>query len=456
MAKTNTIFVCSDCGYESPKWLGKCPACNSWNTFYEEKAVKVSKAGEVINSKEKSKPLNLNSVEGKEETRKKTGTAELDRVLGGGLVNGSLILIGGEPGIGKSTLILQLCDKVAKNSDGKKVLYVSGEESAEQVKIRADRLDIKNDNIMFLAETDIDEIEEQILFMKPELVVIDSIQTMFSKEITSAPGTVSQVREITSRIMRCCKQNQITTIIIGHVTKDGNIAGPRVLEHMVDTVLYLEGERYFSYRILRGVKNRFGSTNEIGMFEMRNEGMCEVTNPSSILISEDEEKVPGAAIVCSLEGSRALLIELQALTTTTVYGIPKRTGNGFDFNKMALLIAVLEKRARLSLSNQDVYLNVVSGMRITEPAVDLGAMLVMASSYKGVYIPKDTAIIGEVGLTGEVRSVNLIDKRLKECERLGIKKVIIPQNNKKLLKDTYKLDIIGVRNINEALRAIGI
>ena len=404
--------------------------------------------------KAKEKPRNLNSIEGKEAIYTKTGYGELDRVLGGGLVKGSLVLIGGEPGIGKSTLILQLADKIAKKEGT--VLYVSGEESGEQVKLRADRLNIKNDNIMFLAETDIDNVEASIMEIRPKLVVIDSIQTMFSNEITSAPGTVSQVREITSRVMRCCKQNQITTVLIGHVTKDGNIAGPRVLEHMVDTVLYLEGERYFSYRILRSVKNRFGSTNEVGMFEMQSVGMTEVTNPSSILISEDQEQVPGAAIVSSLEGTRPLLVELQALTTPSVYGIPKRTGNGVDFNKIALLIAVLEKRARLSIGNQDVYVNVVSGMKINEPAVDLGIALVIASSFKSVYIPKDTAIIGEVGLTGEVRSVNMIDKRLKEAEKLGIKKCIIPQNNKKLLKNTYKLDIIGVRNINEALRAIGI
>ncbi len=391
-------------------------------------------------------------------------------------------------GIGKSTLILQLCDKIAggkslndkieesqKETDGAskevsnsaeniekegkkntgKVLYVSGEESAEQVKLRADRLGIDNDNIMFLGETDIDLIETQILEMQPKLVIIDSIQTMYSNEITSAAGTVSQVREITARLMKCCKQNQITTIIIGHVTKDGTIAGPRILEHMVDTVLYLEGERYFSYRILRSVKNRFGSTNEVGMFEMQNEGMVEVTNPSSVLISEDSEPVPGACIVCSLEGTRPLLVELQALTTLSVYGIPKRTGNGIDFNKIALLIAVLEKRARMNLGNQDVYLNVVSGMKINEPAVDLGIASVIASSFKSIYIPKDTAIIGEVGLTGEIRAVNMIDKRLKEAERLGIKRVIIPQNNKKLLKDKPKLDIIGVKNINEALRALG-
>ena len=309
---------------------------------------------------------------------------------------------------------------------------------------------------MFLGETDIDAIEVEIMEMNPKLVVIDSIQTMYSNEITSAAGTVSQVREITSRVMKCCKQNKITTIIIGHVTKDGNIAGPRVLEHMVDTVLYLEGERYFSYRILRGVKNRFGSTNEVGMFEMQNEGMIEVTNPSKVLISEEQEQVPGAAIVCSLEGTRPLLAELQALTTQSFYGIPKRTGNGIDFNKIALIVAVLEKRAHLSLGNQDIYLNVVSGMKITEPSVDLGIALVIASSYKNIYIPKDMAIMGEVSLTGEIRAVNMIDKRLKEAERLGIKKCIIPENNKKLLKDTYKLNIVGVRNINDALKAIGI
>lgn len=451
MAKVKTIFVCSSCGYESPKWLGKCPACNEWNTFYEEKEQKsITQDGK---TKEASKPRSLNTVEGKEAIRIETGYTELDRVLGGGLVKGSLVLVGGEPGIGKSTLILQLCNKLS--NDGK-VLYVSGEESAEQVKLRSDRLSISSDNIMFLGETDIDNIENEITSMNPKLVVIDSIQTMYSSEITSAPGTVSQVREITSRIMRVCKENQITTIIIGHVTKDGNIAGPRVLEHMVDTVLYIEGERYFSYRIVRTVKNRFGSTNEVGMFEMRNEGMCEVTNPSSILISEGNEKYSGSVIICTIEGTRPLLIEVQALTTMSVYGIPKRMSSGVDFNKLALLIAVLEKRANLTLGNQDVYLNVVSGMRITEPAVDLGALVVVASSFKNISIPKDIVLIGEVGLTGEVRSVNLIEKRLKEVERLGFKRCIIPENNKKLLKDKYNLDIIGVRNINDALKALGI
>lgn len=451
MAKTKTIFVCSSCGYESQKWLGKCPACNEWNTFYEEKEQNI--VARDMGKKEIIKPKALNIIESKEDVRLNTGYEELNRVLGGGLVKGSLVLVGGEPGIGKSTLILQLCNKLSK--DGK-VLYVSGEESDKQVKLRADRLNITSENIMFLGETDIDRIDEEIIEMNPKLVVIDSIQTMYSNEITSAPGTVSQVREITARIMRTCKSQGITTIIIGHVTKDGNIAGPRVLEHMVDTVLYIEGERYFSYRIVRTVKNRFGSTNEVGMFEMKNEGMCEVTNPSEMLISEGNEKYSGSVIVCTIEGTRPLLVEMQALTTMSIYGIPKRTSSGIDFNKLALLIAVLEKRANLSLGNQDVYLNVVSGMKIIEPAADLGIALVVASSFKNINIPKDIAIIGEVGLTGEIRSVNLIDKRIKEIERLGLKKCIIPENNKKYLKEKYNLDIIGVKNINDALRAVGI
>ena len=454
MAKAKTIFVCSSCGYESPKWLGKCPACNEWNTFYEEKEQK--SVGLDGKQKQTAKPTLLKNVEGKEAIRVHTGYEELDRVLGGGLVKGSLVLVGGEPGIGKSTLILQLCNKIANLGPDSKVLYVSGEESAEQVKLRADRLGISSDNIMFLGETDIDAVDSEIASMNPKLVIIDSIQTMYSSEITSAPGTVSQVREITARIMRVCKQKAITTIIIGHVTKDGNIAGPRVLEHMVDTVLYIEGERYFSYRIVRSVKNRFGSTNEVGMFEMQNEGMVEVTNPSSILISEGSDKYSGSVIICTIEGTRPLLVEVQALTTMSVYGIPKRTANGVDFNKLALLIAVLEKRANLALGNQDVYLNVVSGMRINEPAADLGIALVVASSFKNISIPKDIAVIGEVGLTGEIRSVNLIDKRLKEVERLGFKRCIIPENNRKLLKNKYNLDIIGVRNINDALRAVEI
>ena len=448
MAKAKTVFVCSECGNESPKWLGKCPACNSWNTFYEQKIEKYTEENK-IEKKINNTPKPLNTYIGQEANRTSTGYSELDRVLGGGLVKGSLILLGGEPGIGKSTLILQLCEKV--QGEGK-VLYVSGEESAEQIKLRADRLDVKSEELMFLGETDIDIVKEAISEMQPKLVIIDSIQTMYSEEISAAAGSVSQVREITSQIMRVCKSRNITTIIIGHVTKDGNIAGPRVLEHMVDTVLYLEGERYFSYRILRGVKNRFGSTNEIGMFEMRGEGMCEITNPSDVLISEREDNPPGSCIVSCMEGTRSMLVELQALTSQSVFGYPKRTANGIDYNRLALLIAVLEKRAGMNLGNQDVYLNVVGGLKISEPSIDLGILMVTASSYKNKPIEKGIAIMGEVGLTGEVRRINMIEKRLKEAEKLGFKKCIIPESNKKGLKEKFKLDIIGVKDINEAMK----
>lgn len=454
MAKAKSVFVCNECGYESAKWLGRCPACNEWNSFFEEKIAKVDTrtvGSKGTNGRTQSKPMKLNSVEGKVETRVSTGIGELDRVLGGGLVKGSLVLLGGEPGIGKSTLILQICDKV--QGEGK-VLYVSGEESADQIKLRADRLNINNDDLLFLGETDIDIIEDNILEQNPKLVIIDSIQTMYSSDITSAAGTVSQVREITARIMRVCKANAITTIIIGHVTKDGNIAGPRVLEHMVDTVLYIEGERYFSYRILRGVKNRFGSTNEVGMFEMKSEGMTEINNPSAVLISERDGDPSGSVVVATMEGTRPLLIELQALTTPTVFGMPRRTANGLDYNRLVLLLAVLEKKVGISLSSQDVYLNVVSGIRITEPAVDLGIIFSVVSSFKNKNINRDVVAVGEVGLTGEVRSVNMIEKRIKEAEKLGSKKIIIPESNKRQIRETFKIQVIGVKNINDAIKAV--
>ena len=450
--KAKTIFVCNECGYESAKWMGKCPACNSWNTFVEEKiSTKVENGKKEKKVQEAPKPLN--SYVGEDAQRISTGYAELDRVLGGGLVKGSLVLVGGEPGIGKSTLILQVCDKI--KGDGK-VLYVSGEESAEQIKLRADRLNIHNDDILFLGETDIDIIDENIKELDPKLVIIDSMQTMYSEEISSAPGSVSQVREITARIMKICKSRKITTIIIGHGTKDGNIAGPRVLEHMVDTVLYIEGERYFSYRMVRGVKNRFGSTNEVGMFEMQEKGMVEITNPSSILISERDDNPSGSAIVATVEGTRPIMVELQALVSQSVFGFPRRTANGIDYNRLTLLVAVMEKKANFMLGNQDVYLNVVGGLKVSEPALDLGIILATASSYKNISIPKGVVVLGEVGLTGEVRTINMMEKRLKEAERLGFKKCIIPENNKKLLKESYKLDIIGVKNINEAMKAIGL
>ncbi|MBR3153138.1 MAG: DNA repair protein RadA [Clostridia bacterium] len=452
MAKSSTVFFCNNCGYESPKWLGKCPACNEWNTFVEERVVKEKGSG-VSKIKKVQDAVSLNKISKTEINRIKSGFDELDRVLGGGFVKGSLVLLGGEPGIGKSTLILQLCDKV--KGDGE-VLYVSGEESGEQIKIRADRLGITSDDIMFLGETDVNAIESKIDSMNPKLIIIDSIQTMYSDDISSAPGSVSQVREITARIMKMCKAKGITTIIIGHVTKDGSIAGPRVLEHMVDTVLYLEGERYFSYRILRGVKNRFGSTNEIGMFEMRNEGLVEISNPSSVLLTERNEDAPGSIIAASLEGTRPILIEIQALTSQTVFGLPRRTANGVDYNRVTLLIAVLEKIGGVNLGNQDVYLNIVGGMRVNEPAIDLGIVLASASSYKNKPISQDVVAIGEVGLTGEVRSVNMIEKRIKEIEKMGFKKCIIPESNKKVLKEKFKLDIIGVSNIRDAMKCLGL
>ncbi len=451
--KATTVFVCNECGYESSKWLGKCPACGTWNSFFEEKVASSSTGSSSKNKKDASEIIKLNEVVKKETFRIKTDVTELDRVLGGGFVTGSLTLLGGEPGIGKSTLILQICNSI--KIDGK-ILYVSGEESAEQIKSRADRLGINNDNIMFLAETDIDNVEIALEKVQAKFVIIDSVQTMYSEEITSSSGSVSQVREITARIMKMCKQNGITTIIIGHVTKDGNIAGPRVLEHMVDTVLYLEGERYFSYRILRGVKNRFGSTNEIGMFEMQNEGLVEIENPSQLLISERDGNPAGSAIVVSLEGTRALVLELQALSTPTVFGMPRRNASGIDYNRLTLLMAVLEKRAGMNFSSQDVYINLVGGIKVNEPALDLGIVLAAASSFKNISIKEDVAVIGEVGLTGEVRSVNMIEKRIKEVEKLGYKICIIPESNKKLLKEKFKLDIIGVKNIIDAMKYLGL
>ena len=431
MAKNQTIFVCSSCGNESPKWLGKCPACNSWNTFYEEKVIKdkVSNERKSINAE----VVKLKDVGTSEKiNRVHTGFNELDRVLGGGLVPGSLILLGGEPGIGKSTLILQICDNV--KFENETILYVSGEESGRQIKLRADRLNIDNDNIMFLGEANIEIVQEAIEEKKPSFMIIDSIQTMYSGENPSAPGSVSQVRDITAKIMQMCKQKEITTVIIGHVTKDGTIAGPRVLEHMVDTVLYLEGERYFSYRILRSVKNRFGSTNEIGLFEMKEEGMVEVDNPSELLISDREGNPSGSVVIAALEGTRTMLVEIQALTSTTAFGLPRRTGIGVEYNRLVLLLAVLEKKVGINLSNQDVYVNVVGGMRLDEPTADLGIALAVVSSSKNIPLPKDLIAMGEIGLTGEVRGISSIEKRIKEAEKLGFKTCIVPEISRKQLK----------------------
>ncbi len=453
MAKGNkTIFVCSNCGNESSKWLGRCTACGEWNTFYEEKVVETKSVAtrgvSTFANANKAEVLKLKDVSANSFERYKTGYDELDRVLGGGLVQGSLVLIGGEPGIGKSTLILQICDKVKVQGP---ILYVSGEESGSQIKMRADRLKIDNENIFFLGETSMNLIDEAIEKIKPGLVIIDSIQTIYSDDITAAPGSVSQVREVTSKIMMTCKKQNITTIIIGHVTKDGNIAGPRVLEHMVDAVLYIEGERFFSYRVLRGAKNRFGSTNEVGLFEMREEGMCEINDPTDMMISDRSGNPSGSVIAATLEGTRTMLIEVQALVTPTAFGMARRTGIGVEFNRLVLLLAVLEKRAYLPLGNQDAYVNVVSGIKLDEPAADLAIALSLASSYKNKPISKELVAVGEVGLTGEIRSVSQIEKRVKEAERMGFTEILVPNGSLKQIKYKGKIKITPVKTIKEAI-----
>ena len=453
MAKSKTIFVCSECGNESPKWLGKCPACNSWNTFYEQKVEKYTDTNK-IEKKINNTPKPLSTYVGQEANRTSTGYAELDRVLGGGLVKGSLILLGGEPGIGKSTLILQLCEKV--QGEGK-VLYVSGEESAEQIKLRADRLDVKNNDLMFLGETDIDVVKEAISEMQPKLVIMDSIQTMYSDEITAAAGSVSQVREITAQIMRVCKAQQITTVIIGHVTKEGNIAGPRVLEHMVDTVLYFEGERNAGFRVLRAVKNRFGSTNEIGVFEMKGTGLAEVKNPSQLMLDGRPDDTSGSVVVCTMEGTRPILLEIQALVCQSSFNLPRRTSVGLDYNRVNLLLAVLEKRGGIVMAGCDAYVNIAGGMRLDDPSADLGIVFALVSSFKNRAIPSDMVMFGEMGLSGEVRGVSGAEQRVREAAKMGFKTCIIPRSNLdnvKKMKDLGDMKVVGVANIQQALEYI--
>lgn len=453
MAKEKTIWVCSECGNEAIRWMGKCPSCNAWDSLYEQKQIKsVSKSSNSLNSK-RGEVIKLKEAPKSEYTRKKTGFKETDRVLGGGLVNGSLTLIGGEPGIGKSTLILQMCDFIAK--EDKKILYVSGEESAEQILLRAERLGINNDNIYFFGETEIESVEEEILRMNPEFCVIDSMQTMYSSELSSAAGSVSQVREITSKVMNICKKNNITTVIVGHVTKDGNIAGPRVLEHMVDTVLYLEGEKHFSYRILKAVKNRFGSTEEIGIFEMCETGLKEVLNPSSVLIDDRKKENIGTIVAPSIEGSRVILVELQSLTTRTIFGMPRRNANGIDLNRLNLLLAVIEKYTSLALSTEDVYLNVTGGIKISEPAIDLSIIVAVISSYLNKNIESTIAAVGEVGLTGEIRNVTSLEKRIQECEKMGFKKILVPKKSyNRIAKEKqaqYNITVIPLTTVKEIL-----
>ncbi len=450
MSKNKSSFYCNECGYESPKWLGKCPACNQWNTFFEE-IISLKNKGSNSTFLKENKPVNINEIEVTDEERYSTKICEMDRVLGGGIVKGSLILVGGDPGIGKSTLLLQICEHVTIK---KSILYISGEESISQIKIRANRLNVSNSNILMVSEINFRAIEKLIEKETPNIVIIDSIQTMYNDELSSAPGSVSQVREVTTGLMRIAKSQAISIILVGHVTKEGAIAGPRVLEHMVDTVLYFEGERHLNYRILRAVKNRFGSTNEIGIFEMKDSGLCEINDPSSIMLSDRYESVPGSVVISSLEGTRPMLIEIQALVCSSSFGMPRRMATGIDYNRIILLIAVLEKRVGMQLNNFDAYVNVVGGLKLDEPACDLGIIIAIASSFRNTPITSRSVLIGEVGLTGEVRAVNNIDKRLIEASRMGFTSCIIPAANFRAIKDIKEfngIDIKSVENVVEAL-----
>ena len=450
--RTKTKFLCTNCGYESLKWLGKCPSCNNWNTFNEEIAAPAGKYDAVAPAAGvRSTPQALSEIGESEGERIATGNTELDRVLGGGVVRGSMVLVGGDPGIGKSTLLLQICECLG---DKYPVLYVSGEESAQQIKMRANRLGVKAANLRLLAETNLDTVIYHAKELKPAVMIVDSIQTMYREEVTSAPGSVSQVREATHFLMRLAKENNIAVFIVGHVTKEGSIAGPRVLEHMVDCVLYFEGERQQSYRILRTVKNRFGSTNEIGVFEMKDTGLKEVPNPSAMMLSGRPEDATGSAIVCTLEGSRPMLAEIQALSATTSFAIAKRTANGVDYNRITMLVAILEKKLGYSMASQDVYINVVGGLRLTETASDLAVITAVASNYKNFVIDGKTLILGEVGLTGEIRSVSFSEKRISEAKKLGFTRAILPKENAIEVKGIKGIEIIPVQTVGEAIKIL--
>ena len=448
--KTKTMHVCQECGHESAKWLGKCPACNAWSSFVEEVVVTPSK---VVKQQARlgsvQKPLRLKEIGVEKEERMKTKIKELDRVLGGGIVNGSLVLVGGDPGIGKSTLLMQICQTIGDQK--RSVLYISGEESINQIKMRADRLGVNTEYLHLFCETDMQTIQGIIQETKPDLVIIDSIQTVYSGEISSAPGSVSQVRQATHGFMNISKGLGICVILVGHVTKDGSLAGPRVLEHMVDTVLYFEGERHASFRILRAVKNRFGSTNEIGVFEMMDKGLMEVENASELMLAGRPMNVPGSVVTCSMEGTRPMLIEVQALVSFTTFGTARRTATGIDYNRVVILMAVLEKRAGMDLVSYDSYVNLAGGIKMNEPALDLGVIAAIASSFRNIPIDPYTVVFGEVGLTGEVRGVNMAEKRVIEAAKLGFKTCILPKANLKGLKQTGTMKIYGISNISEIL-----
>ena len=453
MAKgKKTVFFCQNCGHEETKWLGQCPMCKEWNTFVEEKVIASSVSASVKTDRDiEKKIVALSQVNTDEQKRFQTGMKELDRVLGGGIVPGSLVLVGGDPGIGKSTLLLQVCQKLAKE---RQVLYISGEESLSQIKIRANRMGDFSDNMKLFCETNLGTIRNVIEKKQPEFVVIDSIQTMYSEEVSSAPGSVSQVRESTNVFMQLAKGLGITIFIVGHVTKEGTVAGPRVLEHMVDTVLYFEGDRHASYRILRGVKNRFGSTNEIGVFEMRQNGLVEVENPSEYMLSGKPENASGSVVACSIEGTRPLLIEIQALVCDTNFGMPRRTATGTDYNRVNLLMAVLEKRIGLHLANCDAYVNIAGGIRMNEPAIDLGIVMAIVSSYKNRPVDERMIVFGEVGLSGEVRAVNMPEQRVAEAKKLGFETCVVPEVSLDMVKGIKGIKIIGVKTINDAMNLI--
>lgn len=450
MAKIKSVYVCSECGYESPKWFGKCPGCSQWNTMNEEiKEPERTTQSTKARVSHYAAPVSINEISTKMEERFDTGFSELNRVLGGGIVGGSLILLGGDPGIGKSTILMQIC----KNLKNLNILYISGEESLRQLKLRADRLQVENDNLLLMTETDVEIVTEQIKSIKPDLVMIDSIQTMMISGLSSSAGSITQVRESTNLIMHTAKNCDIPVIIVGHVNKEGSIAGPRVLEHIVDTVLYFEGDKQMSCRILRAVKNRFGSTNEIGVFEMTDKGLVEVENPSQMLLSGRPMNVSGTCVTCSLEGTRPILTEVQGLATQSSYGNARRMATGFDYNRLSLLLAVLEKRAGYYFSNYDAYINIVGGLKIDERAADLAICLALISSLKDVTIPDDTIAFGEIGLAGEIRSVTQAQQRINEAVRLGFNKIIIPYHNLKGI-DNRGAQIIGAKNIRQAFEAI--
>ena len=448
-----TVYFCQECGYESAKWMGQCPGCKAWNTFVEETvSAKKPASGTTGRTEKRQEPVILRDISLSEDERQTTKIGELDRVLGGGIVPGSLVLVGGDPGIGKSTLLLQVCRNLAERQVS--VLYISGEESLRQIKLRANRIGEFSDKLQLLCETNLEVIREVIQRKKPEVVVIDSIQTMFHEDVSSAPGSVSQVRESTNILMQIAKGMGVSIFIVGHVTKEGNVAGPRVLEHMVDTVLYFEGDRHASYRILRAVKNRFGSTNEIGVFEMCGTGLEEVKNPSEFLLNGRPEDASGSVVACSMEGTRPILVEIQALVCQSNFGIPRRTAVGTDFNRVNLLMAVLEKKVGIHLDSSDAYVNIAGGMKMTEPAIDLGICLAVVSSCKDIVIPDNVMVFGEVGLSGEIRAVSMAGQRVQEAKKLGFETVMLPEVCRSSVGKIEGIRLIYVSQIRDAIQYI--